>query len=337
MPAVKLYVSPDDKFAFVGDIHFDTEVSSRLDDYLGTCCRKLEAVGDICRKHRVRYVFFAGDIFHKVACSHECVNRAGRAFLSLQEKGLRLFSICGNHDLLRNQLRQICKVPIQTLFGFGAVEHVSLSSPVEIYKTVDDGTDTRTAKITACDYTQDVPPADTSFDVNILLAHMFFGKGKFLAGNHENIPKAAMESLGYSMAFLGHDHEEYDPVTCGNTLVVRCGSLLRTTAHAYNVDRKPGFVIVDNIFSPYHVRKVAVPFRPFTDVFSQAVLNKQLAGDASPDTVDFDALRDLAGKLAEAKAADSSKEDIVLQTVESDPQIPDACRKLLLDYIGRAG
>lgn len=337
MAAIKLYVSPDDKFAFVGDVHFDINVSSRLDNYLDTCCGKIEAIGCICQKEGVRYVFFAGDIFNKVNCSHECVNRAGQAFLSLQKKGLRLFAICGNHDLLRNELRQICKVPAQTLFGFGALEHVSLLAPVEVYKTAGDGGGVMSAKITACDYTQAVPPADKDFDINILLAHMFFAKGSMLAASSENIPKQVMETSGYDMAFLGHDHEEYMPAMCGNTLVVRCGSLLRGTAHDYNFQREPGFVIVDSIFEPQNVRKVVIPYCPYKDIISQAVLNRKTPIDASPDGVDYDALRDLAGKLAEARAKDSSTEDIVLKTIEEDPQVPDACRRILLDYIRKAG
>ncbi len=337
MSVIKLYVSPTDRFGFVGDLHFDnTTPSSRLDDYMETCCKKLKSIGDICQAEGVRYLFFSGDIFHKVTCSHECVNYAGRAFISLQQKGIRVFSICGNHDLMRNQLKQICKSPIQTLFFSGVIEHVNLLSPVEIYRMQKDDNGIGSVKITSCDYTQVVPPADDRFDRNILLAHMFFNKGGFLASDGENIPKDVMESLGYDMAFLGHDHEEYKLTMCGKTLVVRSGSLLRGTVNDYNLQREPGFVIVDDIFSPQDVRKVTVWHRLYKDIISQAALNRKVA-NATDNAVDHSALRDLAEKLAEAKEKDSSAEDLVLKAIQTDPQVSDKCRKILLDYIRKSG
>ncbi len=336
MAAIKLFISATDKLAFVGDLHFDIKVSSRLDDYMTTCCRKLEAVGDICQQENVRYIFFSGDIFHRINCPHEVVNRLGNVFLSLQRKGLRLFSICGNHDIPRDSLKNLEQSPIETLF-LGLLEHISLATPVEIYKSYQDNSAIFSAKVTACDYTQSVLPADNGFDVNILLAHMFFDKPSFLSGDDQNITKDFMETLGYDMAFLGHDHEEYDPVVCGKTMVVRSGSLLRGTVHDYNFSREPGFVIVDDIFNPHSVRKVIIPHRPYQDIISQAALNRKAVNASVTDSINRDALRDLADKLANAKCSNEPEKDIILKTIEEDKHIPHICRRILLDYIHKTG
>ena len=321
----------------MGDVHFGANASSRLDDYMQTVCRKVEAIGDICQQEGVHYVFFAGDIFDKISCSHECVNLAGHVFLSLQRKGLQLFSICGNHDLYRDSLKRICSTPSMTLYFSGVLEHIHLIRPVEFYKSFNDGNGAYSVKITPCDYTQVPPPADDKFDKNILLAHMFYAKSGVMGDDVQNISKQRMETLGYDMAFLGHDHEPYEPVVCGKTTVVRSGSVMRGTVHDYNFTREPAFIIVDNIFEPATIRKIIIPHRPYKDVISQVALNRKASGK-NLDAVDSDALRDLANKLAEAKAKDEkATDDVILKAIETDTQISDNCRKILLEYIQKAG
>ena len=337
MSAIKIHLSQNIKIAFAGDLHFDNVTpTARLDNYMETCCRKLEAIGNICCQENILYLFFSGDVFNKISCTHECVNRLGNMLLSLRKKGIRLFSICGNHDLPRDSLNRLQQSPIETLFSFGVMEHVSISNPVEFYVTNRRDNSLSSVKITACDYTQTIPVADKNFNVNILLAHMFFNKSEFLFGDEQNITRNRMESLCYDMVFLGHDHEEHPPVMCGKTLVVRSGSLLRGTVHDYNFKREPGFVIVDDILHPQNVRKIAVPNRPYQDIISQTALNRKME-NASRDTVDREAIRNLANKLVKARTKDDREEDIILKTIETDNQISFSCRRILLDYIQKAG
>ena len=331
MSAIKICLKEKEAVGFVGDIHFDTVISSRLDDYLETCCKKIEAVGDICLKNNVRYLFFAGDIFNRVQCGHECVNRAGQSLLKLKNSGIRLFSICGNHDLPRDSLRLLGKAPLETLFSFGVMEHISLETPVEFYKDEFFDQNKGCAKITAVDFTQKIPKADRNFDANVLLAHMFFDKSGFLSDEFQNILKDKMAFWFYDMAFLGHDHEEFPVAVCGNTLVVRTGSLLRTTSHNYNFVRKPHIVICDDIFKPKEIRKVFVPCAEFRTIVSQAVINQKELGDVIKD--DKEMLQELAGKLSDMKVNDEDTEDAILKIIETDTSISDSRRGLLLSYI----
>ena len=333
MSAIQISVTGKEKIAFVGDVHFDTSTpSSRLDDYMKTCCEKIKAIGSICKTEQVSYLFFAGDIFNRIQCSHECVNRAGEALLFIKAQRVRLFSICGNHDLFRNSLVKLPQSPIETLFRFGVLEHVCSDTPVEFYLA---GTQDKNPllKVSACDYPEEIPMSDRGFKSNVLLAHRFFDKEAFLCGDDENITRDKMSRYGFDMAFLGHDHEEYPNVMCGKTLVVRRGSLLRGTAHDYNFIRKPGFIIMDDMAKPRDVRKILIPYLPYRDIVSQAVLNKKTS---SSQNVNKQVLQDLAAKLSAKHDADKEEEDMVLKMVQTDTSIPDACRMILLDYINRA-
>ena len=329
---MQIKISQQEKVAFCGDIHFDTTTpSSRLDNYMDTCCQKIDAIGDICQQENVRYLFFAGDIFNRIQCTHECVNRAGEVLLALKQKNnIRLFAICGNHDLPRDSLARLKQSPIETLFRFGVLEHVDSSIPVDIVDATDA---TKITRVCAYDFTQKILPADKTKTATILLAHMFFNQSGVTAIEGQNITKDEMASYGYDMAFLGHDHEEHPSVMCKNTLVVRSGSLMRGTSHDYNFTREPGFVIVDNIFAPQKVRKVVLPYRPFKEILSQAVLSRK-AQNAIDDS-HKEALQGLAAKLAEAGDTDGSDKDTVLEMIQTDTGITDNVRNLLLSYIAR--
>lgn len=330
MPAIEIEMGDNKKVAFVGDIHFDNnQPVARLDNYMDTCCHKVDLIGEVCRQEGVRYLFFSGDIFNRINCSHECVNRAGQVLLSLKEKNIRLFSICGNHDLPRDSLDRLAQSPLETMFRFGIIEHVCAAVPVIFHNSCKEG---HKALVSAFDYTQEITPADNSFTSNILLAHMFFNQSGVLADESQNISREKMATLGYDVAFLGHDHEEYNPFICGNTLVVRSGSLVRSTAHDYNFTRKPGFIIIDDIYNPVNARKTVIGHKPFTDVVSQAVINKK---QKEENIVDHGAISNLAKKLSERDET-GSNEDIIYKAIMEDRQVSGSCRKILLDYIARA-
>lgn len=335
MSAIKLYVEPTDRFGFVGDLHANETMSSRLDQYLDTCCEKLNSIGTICQNENVKYLFFAGDIFHRVSCTHECVNRIGNIFLSLQMRGIRLFSIYGNHDLLRNSLdiTALARVPLTTLFNFNIIEHVCFDKPVEVYRIDEEEGTANSVKITCADFGEQIPNADKSFDKNILMAHMFFDQTGFLSGEEENIPRDKMEEYEYDMAFLGHDHEEHPKTFCGNTAVVRSGSLLRGTVHDYNFTREPGFIIVDDIFNPSHVRKAIVPYKDYQDIISQTALNRKTT--AKPESVSRENLRNLAERIASAGTDNSefTQEDVILKTIKEDSSISPSRRSILMKYL----
>ncbi len=320
MQVIQLTLSDNEKIAFCCDLHFDNRTpDSRIDDLPTTAVCKLTDMLDKCIKKNVKYLFFEGDIVNRIQITHEAVNMLGEVLMKYREAGIELFTICGNHDILRNSLDNIERSPIQTLFTFGILKHINLENRVIINKKV---------MITPVDYTEYPPEANSQAPVNILLAHMFYNAGELIADERHNLTKDAIDKLGYDLVILGHDHEEYPIVRQGKSLIVRSGSLLRGTSHNYNFTRKPGFIVLndlDNIEDT--IEKVEIEHKKYEDIASSYVLNKKSMSNISGLQ---DVLSNLADKLSEGSEADG---DRIWDIINSDEDLPSDCRLLILKYI----
>lgn len=315
-----LNLEKGETIAFCGDIHADsTSPSSRIDDIQETLSKKLNDMLTKCISYKVKYLFFEGDIFNKIQCTHECVNRLGEDLLKFKSKGIGLFTILGNHDIVRNNLDNMVKAPIQTLFNFGVLTHISLNKRVVINRDI---------LITPVDYTEYPTIADNRFKVNILLAHMFYNQSELMGDERHNLSREVMGSLGYTVAFLGHDHEEYPVDKTGKTYVVRSGSLLRGTSHSYNFTRKPKFVVVTDIYNICEdtLKGVELEHADYSKIASEYVINKKNMSNTSEMKA---LLSSLAGKLM---VQEDSSDDRILSVVQNDPNLPVECRSLLLHY-----
>ena len=108
MEVIQLTLQPDESIAFMLDIHADSvSPSSRIDDIQETILEKLESVRESCKSHKVKHLFLAGDIHNRVATTHNVVNQLGAEFLKFKQDGVELYSILGNHDIVRNSLEAI--------------------------------------------------------------------------------------------------------------------------------------------------------------------------------------------------------------------------------------
>lgn len=326
MMLIQLSLSSDEGIAFVLDIHADSQSpSSRVDDIRVTLSDKLNDILNSCVKRNVRYVFFAGDIFNRVACPHETVNMLGSIFLKFKSRGMELFSILGNHDIVRNNLDAMEKSPIQTLFSFGVLTHISLSNFVVINKDI---------KITPVDYTEYPIEADKSYKKNILLAHMFYKTSELIADAKHNLSEKDVGKLGYDMMVLGHDHCEYPVVKQGKTYIHRFGSVLRGSSHDYNFTRVPKFMVVKDIGNlcedGTRVEYVGIKHRSYETIASEYVITKKNFSDTSGLQ---DILSNLADKLAESGQSDG---DRIFDIIKNDTNLPNDCRDLLLRYINES-
>ena len=321
MEVIPISLNKGERIAFCCDLHYDNRTpDSRIDNILDTAIQKTEDMLEKCIARNVKHLFFEGDIFSRIQTTHECVNIVGDALLRFKKNGIRLFTICGNHDILRNSLENIERSPIQTLFTFGVLEHINLNKRVVINRKV---------MITPVDYTEYPPKASDVAETNILLAHMFFNMSNYIADERHNLSKDDVNKLGYDVVFLGHDHEEYPTVRCGKSLVVRSGSLLRGTSHNYNFQRKPKFIVlndIDNICEDT-IEKVEIVHKDYKDVASSYVLNKKQLSSISGIQ---DVLSNLAEKLSVGTSSDG---DRILDIIKSDENLPSECRDLLLKYI----
>lgn len=323
MSFYNLVVDSNDSIAFILDLHMDsTTPSSRIDDLQETLLDKMDDIREKCIERRVKHIFFAGDIFNRIACTHASVNLLGESFLKFKENGIQLYSILGNHDIVRNSLEAMEKSPIQTLFSFGVLSHISRDSKVFINSKV---------LISPFDYTEVVEPVpdDYTHMFNVLLAHVFYNASDLLADDKHNIREAEVDRLGYDLMVLGHDHQEYPTIKVNNTTIVRCGAVLRGTAHNYNFTRKPKFVVWKNLDNPSvdNLEYVEIRHRDYRDIASEYVINKKQVGSIS-------GLQDVLSNLAE-KLADSGESDAdrILDIINTDKDLPQTCRALILKYL----
>lgn len=319
---IQVQLKENEAIAVVGDLHMDSQTpSSRIDDIQETLIDKLEDMRVKCIERNVKHVFFLGDIFNRIACPHTCVNLLGEKFLDFKKSGMELYSILGNHDIVRNSLEAMEKSPIQTLFSFGVLTHINTGNPV----IINDDT-----LITPVDYTEEIPEANKDFKYNILLAHAFYDMGKLLDDGKHNIRGEDVKKLHYNMMFLGHDHEEYPVQVNSGTIIVRSGSILRGTSHNYNFTRKPKFIVLHNLnnITRDSIEEVELRHKEYKDIASEYVLNKKRFDS-------YSGLQDVLSNLAEKlSSVDENEEDRIYEIIKSDSKLPNDCRTLLLKYIG---
>ena len=83
------------KIGIIGDIHIDSKVSSRKDDYFSTCLEKLEEVANNCKN-----IIILGDVFNRPTLTNDYFIRL-YDFLRYRCtcKGNNFYTIIGNHDV----------------------------------------------------------------------------------------------------------------------------------------------------------------------------------------------------------------------------------------------
>jgi DNA repair exonuclease SbcCD nuclease subunit len=318
---IELNLSREEKIAFISDIHWDSNTpNSRIDNILETLKYKLEDILKKCIEKNIKAVFMEGDVFNRVSVTHECVNSLISVLMEFKKNEIKMFSILGNHDIMRNSIDYIDKTPIQTLFVMGLVTHINKGSCVKVCENL---------MIYPVDYCEYPDKIDSSSTYNILLCHMFINANEYMSDEKHNLRTEDIIELGYDMIIAGHDHEEYPLIEVGKSLVVRHGSLLRGTSHSYNFNRKPNLFVLNNVYdvSKSTIEKVILEHRPYKEVASNYVLNKKQVGTIT-------GLKDLLSNLADRLSVSSDTDgDRILEIIKTDPNLPNESRLKLLNYI----
>lgn len=321
MQVVQLQLKPEEKIAFISDVHLDSVTpSSRIDDILQTTINKFEDILKKCIEKNVKAIFYEGDIVNRIGIPFSPINAFMEVLIRFRDAGIQMFSICGNHDILRNSMDYIDRSPLQTLFSSGLIKHINLENRVIINNSV---------LITPVDYTEYPPEADKSATYNLLLCHMFVNANEFMADEKHNLRTEDILQLGYDVIIAGHDHQEYPVMEIGGSLIYRHGSLLRGTSHDYNIERKPNFLVFNDLSNICKdtIEKVIIEHRPYQDVVSNYVLNKKQVGSIS-------GLKDVLSNLAEKLSMSSDTDgDRILEIIKTDPELPTESRLQLLNYI----
>lgn len=323
---ININLKPNERIAFCCDIHFDNNAPvSRVDDIQETIEKKMNDMYNKCIEHNVKHLFFEGDIFNRIQCSHEAVYRMGEILKNFIDKGIKLYTILGNHDILRNSLKDIERSPINLLFSFGLLEHINMHRPVVINKDI---------LIVPVDYTEEAPRAVSNFKVNILLAHAFYDNYTFGGADH-NIEKEWVETAGYNAIILGHDHEEHPITKVNKTYIIRSGSILRGTSNSYNFTRTPKFVILDDLYNINEntILNIDLWHKDYKDIASEYILNKKKLSSIKGLESVLNDLSDLAERLTNE---DGNNTDRIYEIIQTDTKLPSECRTMLMHYISEA-
>lgn len=321
MQVVQLQLNPEEKIGFVSDLHLDSlQPPSRIDDLLQTTLDKVEDILNKCKERNVRALFWEGDIVNRVGIPFAPVNAFMELLIKFRDGGIQNFAICGNHDIMRNSMDYLDRSPVQTLFASGLMKHINLENRVIINKSV---------MITPVDYTEYPPAADSNATYNLLLCHMFVNASEFMSDEKHNLRTEDILQLGYDVIIAGHDHAKYPTMKIGKSLIYRHGSVLRGTAHDYNFEREPCFLVFNDLSNICEstIEEVIIEHKPYQDIASNYVLNKKQVGSIS-------GLKDLLSNLAEKLSMSSDSDgDRILEIIKTDPELPNESRLQLLNYI----
>jgi len=238
------------KIAIVGDPHIATGFRARVDDYLRTVLKKIK---DIAEENDA--VIFLGDVFDTSSMPTYVFNYTYKALEPY--KGM-LHTILGNHDMFHRNLKSLNKTTIGSLdltkvvevhtkpFKIGGVEFVPVMTDEEFTSIPRDEENTK-----------------------VLLCHKYY---EMMVCPEESLDSSELIDLNYKYVFMGHDHQPYEPIDFGSTMLFRPGSLTRTTVDDYNKDRQIRYYQIDT--ENMNVQEKPVFTLPSSEVYLKGSFDK---------------------------------------------------------------
>jgi DNA repair exonuclease SbcCD nuclease subunit len=210
------------KVAVVGDQHIRGATPRvRKDDYFEAILAKIESI------LKENDIFIGlGDLFDKP----EIASRSMYQFISLlaqyQALGKRFYTIPGNHDVYRYNVAELSRTSLGLLYLSGVGRQLN---EIQIHNT----------KFKNIPFDRQVVIPKPEDQETILLGHYFYeyNLDPMYSLTHDHIVNSKAKAV-----ILGHDHQPYKDKKCGDTWLLRPGSLCRNTAHDYQLERVPQYV-----------------------------------------------------------------------------------------------
>ena len=253
------------KIAICGDIHFKGKnPRKRLDDYTESLFLKLSFI----LYRPITHFEHLGDLISdpKQLLPDWMKNKAIRVFRDAQNRGIQLDTILGNHDFPNEDFDSIQKTSFYNIILSKAMNYRKCGEMWKIDNTMFVAIPYLFDEAVA--FIADLPKMlDSKTEYVILLGHHFYEWGLDM---EHSIVQATLQPLMNDFArkylvFLGHDHQQHDPISLGNVTVYRPGSLMRAEQNEYNLTQQPCIYEYDT--ETHAVEKVTVPCKPAEEIF----------------------------------------------------------------------
>lgn len=298
---------------FIGDVHLSPRTpSSRKDDYPETILNKLLSLKQLITDHDIKHLVFLGDLFNTKNMTLPYFIKCFQVFKELNDTGVRMHLVVGNHDIYYNNDSTLEESPIQLLLDSNLFNHEPFTEDGVYFNLIGYTTNT-----------QNVPPVTEVVNYNILIGHYFFNLG--FGDEEHTLSKDQCSSLGYDSYILGHDHVPYDPVILKKYQVHRPGSLSRGTSHTCQINRDGIKVLLFNTGTKQYTYLDLPNVQPTTEVFKEVTLVSKVS------MLDIDeSLKDLLASLDFDNSSDILE---TLEGIEMNPKV----REVVYSYLSDVG
>lgn len=256
-------------FVTVLDLHLSpTTPASRKDDFLEATLDALRQAMRLAVKMNCVGMIFAGDVFHLKTPGRNpnwFMKRVIEEFVKIQEAGLVVLGVAGNHDLVFGSLASLDQQPIGVLTAAGAF-HL-LDDRSVLFEA--NGFSVRVAgssfEHSKAEKVRDLKKDGATFLVSV--GHFWFGPK---TGEFYGEPMYGPDYLGNSECdayVIGHHHIDQGIPRIGDKLYFSHGSINRIGSHEGDADRIPavGYLEVTAGGITGKIGRLKVP--PFADVF----------------------------------------------------------------------
>lgn len=223
-----------ERIAVVLDLHFGKKCNIRLDDTDTVITEKLMQLLD----KNITKIIFAGDIFENCSITRKSFMSAVKLFSLFKDKGIKVFSIYGNHDEYRYNKNYRKETPLNDLVDLGLITLLDgnklITENYEIY-----GFDYLNLK----EIKEFVSKNHNKDKKIICIGHTFY-ENEMMGGEY-NLTKELIKKGNVDYLILGHDHSFYLEEKVSNTIIYRIGSVVRDSSTKNNIERKPGYLLFE--------------------------------------------------------------------------------------------
>lgn len=291
---------------FIGDTHLKgMNPISRKDDYPSAVLKKLEYLSNCVDVSRCNTFIMLGDVFDSPITSLPYLAQVIDTFKKITNKGIKVYTIVGNHDIKNNRMDSLQSTALGILISTG---YLNLAPrELEIENTL----------FRCYNYPEELQSKQTE-KYEVCVAHRYYEFG--LAW--DSLHKEDVKNLNYDAMILGHLHNPCETETIGNTILYRPGSLSRSTSEPYNKLRVPR-ALMFNVVN-HKAAYIDVACGTADEVFVNQIEANNQASFSMRDLIQF-------------ITTSYSSSDMNVREYFNSIEIPYGCRERIAKYLDAVG